>query len=471
MIRYLIAKELTYNLLTFRFLAGLVFVLLVFFASSVIFCSKFENELSEYQKAQQLYREGLESGRTGLANLFAETIPLTKEPRITSLFATGREERYPETIVVSAGSPQRGSLFAGMRLDTQRRNYKLERYTEFDWVFLIGVILSFLAIVFSFDGVSRDREDGTLKLQLSNSLPRSHLLFAKYLAIVVLLLIPIALGLFVNMAIVRLLLGQDILLSFPLQVIMVSAISVLYLSLFVWPGLWISSSVSKSSTSLAILLLLWTFFVILAPYLGGMIAQQLYPVASKELHEKQFKAVVDEMFSLAPKEYLDFYRGKESNEGWKAIGKYFDVADATMEKFVLNRFTELSSQAMMAERFNLLSPFSSFRHGMEQASNTGLVYHKEFFLSAVRYRHEIKDFIRKQDLLDPQSKHRVYYIQRMQSISDKSIDPQNVPRFTSPHMDISINLQNALPSVLVLLLFNSVCFSLATLAFSRFDVR
>jgi len=464
-------KEMQESLLSLRFVVGLLFVLIIYFASGLIFCRTFKDSLDEYHRGLQLYESALESSRTGLNELFHEIIPLAKEPRLTSIFASGNESRYPSSISISAVWPM-GGFFAGMNPNVRQGNYKLEKYTDFDWAFVVGVILSFLSIVLSFDAVSRDREAGTLKLQLSNSPKRAQILMSKYLAIVLLLCVPTTIGLVLNVVTVQLLLAQNIVLSFPLHTAAVFLLSLLYLSMFVWLGLLTSGWVSRSSMGLALLLLFWTFFVILAPYVGGMVAGQVHPVVSRETHEKQFRAILEQCLQKAPKEYGEFYTGRESEEGWKTIDKWFNETDLTIERLSLNRFNELLSQAMVAQRISsLMSPFASFRYALESISNTGLQYHQMFYSNVQRYRHEIRDFIRQQDLLDPQSKHRLYYVQRIASVSAKPIDPSLIPQFTMPLPDPLQSLQNIGFSFSYLLALNVVFFLLARFAFSRADVR
>lgn len=471
MVRTLIIKEIQENLLSFRFVIGLLFVLILCFGGGLIFCKKFQNELDEYYRSQERYQVALQSGREGLNELFNRGIPLTKGPRLTTFFASGNESRYPKTIVVSAVSPMSGS-FGGMIPDIHSDNYKLEKYMDFDWAFIVGVILSFLAIVLSFDAISRDRENGTLKLQLSNSAKRAQILMSKYLAIMLLLCMPVAIGLVLNVIVVQLLVGKNIFLSFPIHTAAIALLTLLYLSMFVWIGLWVSASVSKSTMGLALLLLFWTFFVILVPYVGGMIADSIHPVVSQEVYEKQSRAARQEYWQKAPKEYHEFFNGRESEEGWKIIDKWFTETDLTFERFAVSRFNELLGQAIVAQRLNsLMSPLASFRYAVESISNTGLQYHQIFYLSARRYRYQIRDFIRQQDLLDPESKHRLYFVRRMQSFSDRPIDPNVVPKFTMPFPDLVQSLRDSVFSFSHLFALNVIFFLLARFAFSRADVR
>ena len=44
--------------------------------------------------------------------------------------------------------------------------------SQVDWAFIIGYVLSLIALLFTFDAISGERERGTLRLMLANSIPR-----------------------------------------------------------------------------------------------------------------------------------------------------------------------------------------------------------------------------------------------------------------------------------------------------------
>ena len=54
-----------------------------------------------------------------------------------------------------------------------------------DVVFIFKIVLSALAILFAYNTISGEREDGTLKLVLSNAIPRDTIVLGKYLVDVV----------------------------------------------------------------------------------------------------------------------------------------------------------------------------------------------------------------------------------------------------------------------------------------------
>jgi len=59
-----------------------------------------------------------------------------------------------------------------------------------DWLFIVGMVMSLLALVFSYDAICGEREDGTLKLVVSYPVSRSVVLLSKWAGGFVSLLLP-----------------------------------------------------------------------------------------------------------------------------------------------------------------------------------------------------------------------------------------------------------------------------------------
>ena len=71
-----------------------------------------------------------------------------------------------------------------------------------DWVFIFGVLLSLMALLFTFDAFIGEKERGTLKLVMAQSLPRHTLLLGKFLGAMLALAIVLSLSIVVNLLIV-----------------------------------------------------------------------------------------------------------------------------------------------------------------------------------------------------------------------------------------------------------------------------
>ena len=74
--------------------------------------------------------------------------------------------------------------------------------TVIDWVFIITYLLSFIPLLFTFDALSGERERGTLRLCLANSISRPALLVGKFLGSLITVLIAFYFAVLFNLAII-----------------------------------------------------------------------------------------------------------------------------------------------------------------------------------------------------------------------------------------------------------------------------
>ena len=174
-----------------------------------------------------------------------------------------------------------------------RENPWLQRFGALDWVFLIGTLLSFMAIVLSYDSFSGEKEDGTLRLLLSNSVPRYIVLLGKFSGIFLTIAIPLFIGQLISIIIIR----QSDIISLSIgdwgRIGFVALLSLLYVTVFIGIGLLVSSWSHRSSSSIIILLFIWVLLTLIVPGSSGLIARIVYSLPRKEAVEKQVSSVYD----------------------------------------------------------------------------------------------------------------------------------------------------------------------------------
>ena len=134
-----------------------------------------------------------------------------------------------------------------------------------DWGFVIGYVLSLIAILFTFDAISGERERGTLRLTLANAVPRHTVLIGKFLGALLSISAPFVLAVLMNLLVIST--SSDVQLSAEAwnRLGIIFLIAMLYLCLFLALGLLVSSRVQQSAASLVILLLTWVTFVVFMP--------------------------------------------------------------------------------------------------------------------------------------------------------------------------------------------------------------
>ena len=123
-------------------------------------------------------------------------------------------------------------------------------FLTIDVVFIFKIILSALAILFAFNTISGEREDGTLKLVLSNAIPRDIIVLGKYLGGMLSLFPIVLISLIVALVIalssrVTAFDGNDI-----SHIVLIFAVSLLYVSTWYLLGLLLSIWTKTSATDL-----------------------------------------------------------------------------------------------------------------------------------------------------------------------------------------------------------------------------
>ena len=150
-------------------------------------------------------------------------------------------------------------------------------------MFIVKIVLSLFAILFTYDAIVGEKERGTLKLALSNDVPRDRLILGKaiggYISLLLPLLIPLLLSLLMLLIMPDISIGgQD-----WARLLLIFLMFFLYLSAFFTLGLFVSARTTRSSTSFLVLLFAWVIIVMVIPKAAVITAGQLEPIPS--VHE------------------------------------------------------------------------------------------------------------------------------------------------------------------------------------------
>ena len=63
-------------------------------------------------------------------------------------------------------------------------------FIKIDWGFVTAVLLSFMGILFTFNSISGEQEQGTLRLMLANSISRNTVICGKFIGAFFTIAIP-----------------------------------------------------------------------------------------------------------------------------------------------------------------------------------------------------------------------------------------------------------------------------------------
>ena len=251
-----IQREFVSNVLTSRFMIGFIVCLLSTAVAVFVQVDDYEKRLSGYNTA---VREAEAEAQEW--DLYVDIKPKAhRKPNPLSIFNVGTENDGANTVTVELGKPIFEFSSPMWEAPTQKRgsdNPFLAMFLTVDVVFIFKIVLSALAVLFAYNTISGEREDGTLKLVLSNSIPRDTVVLGKYLG-GMLSMFPIVL--------VSLIVALLIAVSSPVtgfdgndiaHIVLIFGVSLLYVSTWYLLGLLLSVWTKEAATTLILSMFIW----------------------------------------------------------------------------------------------------------------------------------------------------------------------------------------------------------------------
>jgi len=362
-----------------------------------------------------------------------------------------------------------------------QRNFLLQLFCDTDWVFVISYMMSFVALVLTYNSVCGEKLDGTLRLMLSTPLARIRLLLGKYIASLLVLLLILMLGVLVCLIIV---ISSNAVTFSGAQCLQISGIlivSICYLSLFVWLSLWISSVTTQSVNSMALLLIFWTGMTLLVPSLGRSISEVITKIPST----REYRDGLREALEWTSKEFAagKYGRNKDgslpdprgTNDNPVAESRFWEVYLTAIDQVHERQHNQLLGQAFQARSLAGLSPWVIYQRLAETLAGTGMRRSQHLVEQIRQYRDTLKEYVRDVDAEDPNSLHLLYgpdyMIDQFTVLSKRSVDFDTVPKFQEQSLPLERTLTLAIWDFGALVLFNVLLFIAAFVSFLRYDVR
>ena len=477
MLWHIVQRELFQQFNSLRFMFAILLIVFLMILNAIGHIKQYKTRQIEYRQQVSTALKRLKGNSNNLYNLVVRGPgELSKQPSKLAFCAQGSEDYLPTSIFGwSAGWARGDSTYKVSGL--WRLMYDVSppitatnifpTFLKIDWILIISIVLSFLALVFTFDAISGEVERGTLRLTLSNAVARGTVLAGKFLSILMSLGVVLLIGILMNL----------LLLSGVLQlngqewgrIVGVSVVSLIYLSIFIALGLFVSSLTNRSATSLVILLLLWVIWVLLIPATFGTILSGFNQPLSSQDHRAQRSS-----------------QRKEITERYEARGLYDHVptrvrppTDATLlwAQFLneerradirLNKefLTTRIRQIQVAREFNRISPTAIVQYAVESLAGTGFQRHLDFLKNAERYADAFNDFLISADGADPDSPHVPFVREGM---SDKPVSFESIPKFQD-RVRLGDAFKGAILDVMLLLLFFTTLFAAAHVSFQRKEI-
>jgi len=470
MIRQILRKEVLENLLTLRFILSLLLTISLFAVSGFVFVKRYERQSQDYWKKTNENLTRLSEQSKQLYRLAFYKQEIYKAPRPLTCCVEGFEKSLPNCI--------RFNAFTSDLPETRgQSNFVLPHFSDIDWVFIISLILSFVALVFTYDSICGEKETGTLSLMLAGTVPRYAVLLGKYSATMLTLGIPLCIGLLVSLVIM--VSSKDIAIGSGdwLKILTIVLLSFLCLSAFVLLGMFVSSRTAHSANSMVILLLLWVGLAILMPSLGLIVSDLSSEGTTKmELHRRLDEAsnqISSDKFGENAGSMATDLKSPMNNP--PAHARYRTAKMNAKNQVLEEHHREMVAQVSTGQNLVCLSPVVIYQRASEAIAGTGINHCVNLRREIKQYQDELKQYVRDEDVKDPDSLHLIFPEEQCarswRTISHKPVDFATVPKFQERHLGVGQSLKLAIWDIGLLILFNLVFFTAAFVSFLRYDVR
>lgn len=460
-------RELLDHLQSIQIIVLLCITMILFLANGLISVKKYTHQISSYnQRVSAIYH-----------NPSTVRTKLYLQPNKLLFMSEGREKYRPYGYTLEP----KGVLDA---LPSGPRNFKLQEVPELDWSFIIKVILSLYVILLGYNAISGEKEQGTLRQILSNSIGRIKLLVAKYIALLLTVLVPFVSGVIISLIILGISIPQVLALKNLSRILVMLLLTLVYLSIFAFLSLLISSLIHRSSLVLLILLAVWVLFTIIIPNTSGILSQQLAKVPSEYQTAKQVGPMIQQqvwaridkiiervkMGELKTEEKLKQETDHAFNEGQEELAKHYKSYEDAMRQ-----------RATLAQNLSRVSPTALFQSASESIAQTGTKREEHFLKNARNYARIYDEYILKK--VGKLTGTSPWSFSTTVDISGKPVyidspspeeyqgDKSDFPQFIETQLPLIHSLKDVLFDLVGLILWNLVLALMAFSAFLHSDVR
>ena len=487
MLNILIQKELKSIISSPKFTATFGTSTVLILLSIFIGLQEYRASVNQYETANQLLQQEM----SATASWMGINNRVFRQPDPMQIFASGVNYDIGRFSDISAWQEIK------LRSSSYSDDPVFAVFRFIDFAFIVQIVLSLLAILFTYDAINGERERGTLKLTFANPVPRAQYILGKFigswLGLVVPILIPILLGLLLTL-VYRIPFTSE----HWAKILTLVGISILFFTFFIAFGLLVSALTRSSATSFLILLVAWVTLVLIIPRASVMLAGQFVAVPSvAEIESKRAKyeqerweqsgQAMEKRFSERnaamqgmTKEEREAYEDEnlwnwmqEEDAERKKVQQDITEYHRKLQEDLRNRRAEQEKLAFQLSRF---SPASTYQLAIMNLSGTGITLKTRYEDALENYRDTFVDFIDKKRAESGGHSGMRISISNEDGINIstgdvKSLDLSELPRFETPRHTIN---QAAVPAIMdfgLLSFYTILAFAGAFVGFLRYDVR
>jgi ABC-type transport system involved in multi-copper enzyme maturation permease subunit len=311
-----------------------------------------------------------------------------------------------------------------------------------------------------------EKQTGTLKLILSNPVPRDSVILGKLMSAMVLLLLPMTIALLISLLLLQLVGDRALATSEQLSLLGgIFLVSVLYLGVFINLGAFVSSLTARPLTAITVLLFLWASMATVIPQCGGLLAEMIYPVESTESFLLKKSLIAQDIERQRAGELAQYFGRDDYDEIRDPIAaKYASQLQSIHSNMDQQYQNSRQTQSRVASVVAGISPASPLTLAFTELAGAGIEDLKRFNEKIAEFRREVSQrFFERgyRDLIPGQGG----------QLRISTVDLSELPQFQYQRRSIAEVWQSISGSIVLLIAFNFIFFVCAYVRFRRYDVR
>ena len=510
MIGQIVRKEILSNLSSHTFIIICIFCSAIILLSIYTGLRSLRDQVAEYRQTEILNRQIL-SEQTTYRSIDGLGVKLSKPVEVLGTIVTGLENVMGRHTVVNQSITP---TLTGSKIEG---NPIFAIFGELDLAFITKTVLSLLAILFTYNSISGEKEDGTLRLTLSYSVPRDSIIFGKMIGGFFCLVIPMGVPLVFGISLITLspdfhLTGAD-----WVRILLILGVFLLYLSVFFSLGMFVSARTSRSAISFLVLLLLWVIWVLIVPKGSVIIASQFIKVPSIQEYRireaqsrrqlwQEYNPAIKKIYQKTPPPKVSkidpslpkIKRDAIMTDAKKALVEWQEKLSAVHRELNTQREAEWEAERIqMEQKFNRkkenlaklavtlsrFSPASAMTYASMGLAGTGIESRDQFLSLAMEFKENYSSYIKLkiQEELRQRNRNVVNKIKSNTSVrisfsssfsdDNKPVDIDGMPVFQYQEEPLSDVLEKIAIDILLLSLLTIAFFTGAYVSFIKYDPR
>lgn len=392
-------RQILEGLMDSKYLFMALVTILAFLVNSFVYSERYHQQVEDYQENRAEINDRLESLSDNLQKVSNYPQKMMLFPNPYLFISDGGQQVLPNVIQVNA--------FQTNSPDTETRdNDMLPVIMPLDWSFIVGILMTLMSLMVSFNVICGEKREGTLRLVLSNPISRRDIFLGKYLGLLTIVILTFFVGAAINICILCFNGALELNGGALFAIGWAFLLSTLCLSFVLLLGIAVSSLVKTPSIAMVILLVGWIINIAAIPGLARIIGEKLVETRPDNIVKDEYHRAEKELRDSISAEALQFSENP------------FDPAVAERAKFmkgcveILQTLNDESNkeridQIKMINILSSIGPSGLLKYTLQEGCKTG-VYSFEVLLEKARlYRDQLNEFTTGKDRKDKSSPHLI----------------------------------------------------------------